>query len=187
MRRRGEDSTTFLDFLFLMVLVMLLLVNPKVPATKSDVPPPGNLVVTIVWPEGATDVDLWLVGPNEPRAVGYSNREGKDWSLLRDDLGTANDSLPVNSESAYSRAVPAGRYVVNLHCYRCHTGPVPVSVEVRTANMTGGVSRLLATTTVTLARHGQEVTAIAFDLDGTGAIVPGSASNVFTPLRAARS
>lgn len=180
--RRGDDSTTFLDFLFLLLLVIILLVNDPVPPTKADTPPPGNLVLTVVWPEGDTDCDLWVVGPGEPRPVGYSNKTGKEWSLLRDDLGNKNDSMPLNLENAYSRSVNAGRYIINLHLYR-GDGPITVNLEVRLSNMNGGKSSVLATTTVVLHQRGQEVTAIAFDLTADGKVVPGSMNNVFVPLR----
>lgn len=163
-----------------LVVILLLLVNP--PSQKSDVTPPGNLIVTIVWPEGDVDVDLWLIGPDEPRPIGYSNKSGKEWSLLRDDLGNKSDSMPLNLENAFSRAVKAGHYVFNLHLYR-GIGPIPVTVEIRVANMDGGQSRVLLTTKVNLAREGQEVTAVQFDLTSDGVIVPGSVNNVFSALR----
>jgi hypothetical protein len=178
--RRGDDSTTFLDFLFLMVLVMLLLVNPKVPPTKSDAPPPGHMVITIDWPVGNTDVDGWIKDPLEPRAIGYSRKTGKNWSLVRDDVGDTNDPTPMNRESYISRAAPAGHYVFNLHLFR-GAGPIEVWVEVRLFE--NGKSRVIATTKATLHRYGQEITVIAFDLDDKGKA--SGMNNVFQPLRSA--
>lgn len=167
-----------------LVVILLLLANP--PAAENNAPPPGNLIVSIVWPAGDTDVDLWLTSKGETRPVGYSNRTGAVWSLLRDDLGNKNDLTELNFENAYSRTVEAGHYVVNLHLFR-GPGPIEVTVEIRVANMGGGDSRALLTTKVTLHKTGQEITAVAFDLTADGAIVPGSVNSVFQPLRNARA
>lgn len=171
--------------LCLVGILVIFMAQMQIKAKKEDEgqPPPGNLVVTVVWPEGDNDVDLWTFGPGEETPVGFSHRDGKVWSLLRDDLGNIADSMPLNMENAYAREVKAGHYVFNLHCYRCHIGlPITAHVEIREANMTGGLSRSLLNTTVILSRHDEEITIVQFDLDDTGAIVPGSVSNVFTPL-----
>lgn len=167
-----------------LVVILLLLVNP--PTAENNAPPPGNLIVTAVWPAGDTDVDLWVTGEGEVRPVGYSNRTGKVFSLLRDDLGNKNDLTELNFENCYSRTVEPGHYVVNLHLYR-GVGPIEVTVEIRVANMGGGDSRALMTTKVVLHKTGQEITAVAFALDSKGSIVPGSVHNTFTPLRSARA
>lgn len=176
----GEDSTPFIDFLFLLVIALLLLVAVKVPPTKSDTPPPGNLTYMILWPDGPVDVDAWVYGPEEFRPVGFSNRSGKHWSLLRDDLGTTNDTMPANIEHMFARAIVPGHYVFNLMCFKCPTGPVPVSIEIGIVR--NGTSRVLLKTNVTLQFHGQELTVVQFDLREDGTIAPGSAHSVYTPL-----
>lgn len=178
-QRRADDNTTFLDFLFLLLLVIILLVNDPVPPTKALATPPGNLIVTIVWPEGDTDVDMWVWSEGEERPVGFSNRSGKFWSLLRDDLGTRNDTLPANLENAYSREIPKGRTVVNIHCFTCRVVPVPVSVEIAVVN--GGRSSVLLRTNLTLISNRQEMTVISFEM-ADGRMVPNSAHNVFFPM-----
>jgi hypothetical protein len=185
MRRRGHEDVAskdvylngFLTVAAALVLV-LQLINP--PTKEATATPPGNLSYMIVWPEGSVDVDEWVYGPGEERPVGFSNRSGKNWSLVRDDLGTANDSMPANIEHSYSRAIIAGHYVFNVQCYKCPTGPVPVSVEIGVVH--NGTSRVLLRTNVTLEFHGQELTVVQFDLTKDGTIVPGSAHSVFTPL-----
>lgn len=184
MRRRGHEDIASKDVYlngFALVAVvaylLLMLINP--PSQKSDQPPPGNLIVTIVWPEGPTDIDVWVWSEGEERPIGYSNRTGKFWSLLRDDLGTRNDTLPANIENAYSREIPSGRTVVNTHCFSCPSTPVTVAIEVAVVN--GGRSRILLRTNVTLHSNGQELTVVSFELRD-GAMVPGSAHNVFFPM-----
>jgi len=169
----------------LVALVIIVLPNINPPIIQEDAAKqPGNIIVSAAWPEGDTDVDLWLSAPGDKKPIGYSNRSGSVWNLLRDDLGTASDNTPFNYESAFSRGTPAGEYVVNLHCYRC-AGPTPVVVEVR-IGAPGQPSKPLKVETIVLAEQGAEVTAIRFRLDGDGKIVPGSVNKIFKALRAAK-
>jgi hypothetical protein len=163
----------FLMGLTALVIITLVAINPA--AKEDPAQLPGNLVATIVWPAGSTDVDLWVQAGND-RAVGYSFKSGRTWSLLRDDLGTANDDTPINMESAFTRGLPDGEYSINVRCYGCAKVPVPVSVEVRLAE--GGV---VWKGTVDLLKDKQERTAIRFRMAG-GLVVPGSDSQVFKQL-----
>lgn len=168
--------------------VVLLQVNPENKKEAEGQTPPGSVTVFITWPEGDVDVDLWVMGPGEMRPVGYSAANGVLWNLLRDDLGALPDLTKINMESAYSRGSPAGEYIINLHCYRCPVLPQKVNVEVGLSKAaTGGKgTKVLATATVDLMSNGQERTAMRFELDAAGALVPGSLNYVFTPLRAAQ-
>lgn len=160
------------------VMFILPSVNPV--STTDPIDPPGNLVASAAWPAGAIDVDLWVKSPGD-EAVGYSRKSGKVWSLLRDDLGTSNDSTPLNYESAFTRGLPDGEYIVNVRCYGCAgKTPVPVSVEVRLAT-----GELVWSGVVTLVSDKQEKTALRFVMRG-GKVVPGSASHVFREIRGAK-
>jgi hypothetical protein len=181
-RRRTGMPTLYVDFLFLMLLAFLILINPPTNPTEAIVDSPGNMMVTIAWPNGPIDVDLWVQGPGDDKGIGYSNRGGKTFNLLRDDLGSVGDSAPYNREDAFSRGLPEGEYVVNLHGYSLE-GPIPVSVEVRLANADGAT--LLVKTNVTL-RPKQELTVTRFRLNADGKVVNGSMGTVFKPLRSAK-
>ncbi|PDT79981.1 hypothetical protein CO676_30260 [Sinorhizobium sp. BJ1] len=158
------------------IMFVLPSINPPA-AAKDPIDIPGNLVATIVWPEGPTDVDLWVAGPSD-RAVGYSNKSGRIWSLLRDDLGTANDSTPINMESAFTRGLPDGEYVVNVRCFGCAGRvPVPVNVEIRLAD-----GAVVWRGFVDLVADKQERTALRWLMAG-GAVVVGSESQVFRDIR----
>lgn len=165
------------------VILMLPLLNPPTEDAKTD--PPGNLIVMIVWPTGPTDVDLWVDGPGEVRPVGYSNKAGKVWNLLRDDLGTQFDPTDINMENAFTRGVVPGEYTINLHAYRAPSVPVVVKVEVSVSPNVGSI-KVLATTTVKLTREGEEKTALRFRLRADGTVEPGSMHNVFRALRSAK-
>lgn len=162
-----------LGVLIFFILVLLAQINPPV---DPQIKPPGNLVASIAWPEGSIDVDLWVLAPDDD-PVGYRFKSGKVWSLLRDDLGTTNDSTPLNYESAFTRGLPDGEYIVNIRCYGCHGKvPVPVLVEVRLVE--GG---LIFQDVVNLIADKQERTAIRFKMHN-GKVVQGSESSVFSPL-----
>ena len=181
------SRTLFRDFLFLAMFVFVIMVVWMLPflnpvATDDDVEPPGNLIAYITWPEGATDVDLWVHGPGEPNPVGYSNKGGVLWNLLRDDLGMRPDATPINFENSYTRGILPGHYIINVHCYTCPVVPVKVHVEL-TIKVTDDKIEPLASTVVELQRNKEELTAIRFDLTSDGKIVPGSMNHVYQSLR----
>lgn len=184
--------TLFRDLLFLLLLCFMTITIWLLPMIQDEgkraegVTPPGNVTVMATWPPGDTDIDLWVTGPGELVPIGYSNKGGLLWNLLRDDLGAAPDATMLNFENAYTRGSPAGEYIVNLHCYRCPVVPQKVSVEVGSSK--GDASkgtRSIVTATVELKANGQERTAIRFRLDGAGDLVPGSLNTVYKPLRSA--
>lgn len=155
-----------------LVVVTLAAINPAVEAEQVD--QPGALVAIANWPAGGTDVDIYVTSPGD-NPVFYMRRSGKVWSLLRDDLGTANDATPINAEFATTRGLPDGEYAVNVHCYSCSSA-TPVFVEVRLAQ-----GSLVFRGTVDLVPR-QERTAVRFRVAG-GAVVVGSESSVFKKMR----
>jgi hypothetical protein len=182
----------FRDFLFLAVIGFVAMVQMMYPLIndpnkqEEDADPVGNIVVSVSWPVGDIDIDTWVFGPGETRPIGYSNRNGKVFSLIKDDLG--NPDADLNYESVISRGTPAGRYWVNLHAFRASTYPikVKVTVDVHTGDNGKGMKKIV-TTEVVLDHYGDERTAFSFELTDKGALVPGTTNNVFKPLRAANS
>jgi hypothetical protein len=191
-----EDSgTVFRDTImlalagFVSVVVLLLPhINPQAKqAEQVGDKAPGNVIVEIQWPDGIdADVDLWVEAPGD-RPVGYSNKAGKYFNLLRDDLGKPLDVTNLNYEVAYTRGTPGGDYIVNLHLYRAIATALPINVQV-VASLRAtaqGESQPLVTTTAPLFRVGQELTAIRFRLDSKGHLIPGSVNSIFKPIRSA--
>ncbi len=133
----GDGGTIFRDVIMLalmgfVVIVVLLLphINPSKKIETTELTPPGNVIVEIQWPDSMdTDVDLWVQGPGDV-PVGYSNKGGRLFNLLRDDLGASSDVTPINYENSYSRGIIEGEYIVNLHLYRDMSGMLPVKVIV---------------------------------------------------------
>lgn len=190
------ESTDFNGYLFRDILTIclaifvgfvgILLIQIKDAATVSaEIASPGSIMAMITWPEGNTDVDLWVDGPGEPTPIGYSNKGGVMWNLLRDDLGLMPDYTPLNFETAFTRGMPAGNYRVNVQCFRCPTMPVVVTLEVSLKDTLTSSVTMLASSTVTLNRDHEEKTGLAFALDADGAVVPDSMNTLFKPLRAA--
>lgn len=171
------------------VILILPHINPaKAKPRPEGMEPPGNVVVEIRWPDPVdADVDLWVMGPGDV-PVGYSNKGGRLFNLLRDDLGHRGDVSGLNYEVAYSRGIVAGEYVVNVHLYRDQSGklPVPVTVVASVKPSVGESARQIVATTIELGREGEERTAFRFRLDATGGLIAGSVHDFAMPLRARR-
>jgi hypothetical protein len=164
---------TFVQSAF--IFLALPQINPPA-AADPTIPPPGNIAVLACWPEGNTDVDLWATAPGEPVPVGYSNKSGRVWSLLRDDMGEVNDDGPTNCESMFARATPAGEYAINVHGYSLPFGAVTVHVEIAING------RLLVSRNMELQPK-QERTVLAWKMNDAGTVV--SHDEVYRPLRSA--
>jgi hypothetical protein len=172
-----------------MVILLLPHINPRGEEAKETTQPPGNVIVEVRWPDELdTDVDLWVEAPGDV-PVGYSNKGGTTFNLLRDDLGKRADATGLNYEVSYSRGIPAGEYTVNLHLYRNTAGVLPVPVTVVTSVKKSGKesARQLLASHVELGREGEELTVFRFRLNEDGDLVPGSVHSLQRKLRAWRS
>lgn len=187
-----DNGTVFRDVITLalcgfVAIVVLLLphINSKVTAKESEsAQQPGNVMVELRWPDEVdADIDLWVQAPGDI-PVGYSNKGGAYFNLLRDDLGKQLDATDLNYEVAYSRGIPAGEYAVNVHAYR-YAGPYPVPVRVVVSVRADNTSdsRQLLATKLELKRDGQELTAFRFRLNAKGELDEESVHNIYKPLR----
>ncbi|HSR71355.1 MAG TPA: hypothetical protein VLL72_03140 [Kiloniellales bacterium] len=187
----SSGDTVFRDVIFLalagfvaMVLLLLPHLNPPAKA-EQDAPAPGNVIVELAWPEQIdADVDLWVEAPGD-YPVGYSNKGGTFFNLLRDDLGEQSDVTPVNYEVSYSRGVPSGEYCVNVHLYRDLSGklPLPITVSVSVKPSPDKGAKRILFTKLELSHQGEERTAFRFRLDESGNLVPGSVHDTPRSLR----
>ena len=178
-------STVFRDVLMLALIGFVAMVIMLLPhlsrkhdeAMASQVP--GNVVVELHWPDDLpVDVDLWVKAPGDV-PVGFWNQGGHYFNLLRDDLGLEGDATGRNYEVSYSRGIPAGEYIVNVHMY----GPVPKGVRVPARVVVSvkpkyGELRQILETTIELTHKGQEETAFRFQLTADGELVPGSVNTL---------
>lgn len=164
---------------FVAMVVMLLPHLRKSEVEAQDHKAPGNVIVEMHWPsEQQVDVDLWVMGPDST-PVGFWNLGNQVFNLLRDDLGIEGDATNENYEVAYSRGIPAGEYIVNVHMY----GPVPpgmtvpvnIVVSVRTELE---ATRQILATQIKLTRRHQEETAYRFRLTSKGELIEDSVTTL---------
>lgn len=190
-----DTGTVFRDTITLalagfvaMVVLVLPHLNPKAASPTVVTEPPGNLIVEARWPDTIdADVDLWVQAPGET-PVGYSNKGGRTFNLLRDDRGFYGDPTELNYEMSFSRGLPKGEYIVNLHYYgvpnRAQVAPVPVIISVSSRSATTGLSTRLFNERITLDHLGAETTVVRFSVDEKGMVVDDSVNHIYKPLRA---
>jgi hypothetical protein len=191
-----EAGTVFRDVIMLalagfvaMVILLLPHLNPPGETAQENTQPPGNVIVEVRWPDDIDcDVDLWVEAPGDI-PVGYSNKGGVIFNLLRDDLGKRADATGMNYEVSYSRGIPAGEYTINVHLYRNTAGvlPVPVTVVTSVKKSSKESARQLLASNIELVREGEEITVYRFRLSEDGDLVPGSVHSLQRKLRTWRS
>jgi hypothetical protein len=191
-----DGDTVFRDVIMLalagfvaMVILLLPHLNPPGKAAEETTQPPGNVIVEVRWPDGLdSDVDLWVEAPGDV-PVGYSNKGGVIFNLLRDDLGKRADATGMNYEVSYSRGIPAGEYTVNIHLYRnaANVFPIPVTVVTSVKKSPKESARQVLASKIELIREGEELTVYRFRLSEDGSLVPGSVHSLQRNLRAWRA
>jgi len=164
---------------FVAMVIMLLPHITEAKKQTENSKAPGNVIIEMHWPSNLpVDVDLWVQAPGE-YPVGYWNKGGPSFNLLRDDLGSEGDATNENYEITYSRGIRAGEYIVNVHMY----GPlkagttVPVQIVVSVRKKYDSAEQILKTT-VRLERRNQEETAFRFKLTAEGDLVAGSVNTL---------
>lgn len=174
-RTREVEVDPFYDMLFNMLIafvfcfiVALLAMNPK--ALKAgDIPAKAEFIITVSWPDyNPNDLDTWVQDPNGD-LVWFRAREAGLMHLDRDDRGLANDTIvvngkqivnPLNQEVVTLRGIAPGEYTVNVQYYETKNGePVEATVSLVKVNPRAEV---VYYGTATLARKGDEVTALRF-------------------------
>jgi uncharacterized protein YfaP (DUF2135 family) len=83
--------------------------------------PPKDLRVTLTWDTPATDIDLWVTGPDGEK-VYYQNQQGKAGGSLDTDVTTG-----YGPETYTQARLQAGTYRVQAHYYG---GGIPTRVRV---------------------------------------------------------
>ena len=181
---------SLLGCLLVLLAIFLAIINEVKKETKTeDEKTPGNISVYVFWPDNLDlDIDTHLSAPGGEH-VWFAQLAGPTWNLLRDDTGMPSSIAgrdPRNFENAYSRGIPAGEYIINVHSYRGKPDmyPVQIEVEVRiTADVTKGKSaQKIVSQKVTLYRTGEEATAVRFRIDDDMTLVPGSVNHVFKSI-----
>lgn len=151
-------------FVVILFIVLGHINPPTVEASLEEIESPGSVVVEATWQPGLdADVDLWVKAPGD-MPVGYSNKGGIYFNLLRDDLGKKADSTDINYEVSFTRGMPDGEYIVNLHMYSNRTNNWPIIVDVwasRKQSANGPIKKIFQTR-VSLKQQAEEITAFRF-------------------------
>jgi hypothetical protein len=187
------NGTVFRDVItlalcgFVAVVILLLPhLNPKQEAKAAVASTvPGNVMIEARWADELdSDIDLWVQAPGDV-PVGYSNKSGVIFNLLRDDLGRNADPTQLNYEVSYSRGVPPGEYAVNLHMYRnkSKVSPVKVTVVTSVKKPNSESAKQILTSSVDLMAENQETTVYRFKLTEAGELVQGNVNSLPKPLR----
>lgn len=177
--------TLVLQHIWLFLILLLPFIDPPGQKAASAAPPPGDVTVEVFWGDNIqADVDLWVQAPGD-MPVGYSNKGGLVFNLLRDDLGAYMDATQRNFEVSYTRGLIPGDYTVNLHLYRARHADLPIHcrVVVSTRSDPESSAKQILLSEVDLRREGQELTVFRFKLAKHGELVPGSVYAVHKPLR----
>ena len=187
-----ENDVVFRDVILLaltgfisMVILLIPFVNPPTEEESSSTPP-GNVIVELFWDNKRdVDIDLWVQAPDDI-PVGYSNKGGLFFNLLRDDLGIYKDNSPVNYEVSYSRGISKGVYVANVHLYREDKSPFqPIIAEllISVVDPDNNKRRQILKTSKKLEEVGKEITVFQFELDKKGKLNKNTINNEYVMLR----
>ena len=111
-------------------------INDPKTSNKEEVPKvAGDMFVSLQWPPGDCDVDLWVHDDQSNVAVGYSNKLSSVFNHLKDDLGATGDPYGAltNVENSITRKLIDGQYTINAHLFNPKTCdlPIEVTLEVR--------------------------------------------------------
>ena len=188
----NENDVVFRDVILLaltgfisMVILLIPFVNPPTEEESSSTPP-GNVIVELFWDDKRdVDIDLWVQAPDDI-PVGYSNKGGLFFNLLRDDLGIYKDNSPVNYEVSYSRGISDGVYIANVHLYREDKAPFkPIIAEllVSVVDPDSNKRKQILKTSKKLEEIGKEITVFQFELDKKGKLNKNSINNKYVMLR----
>lgn len=171
----------------LIALLVILMSQDQKKANEETDKNTGNIRVEILWPnEMDVDIDLWCKAPGDI-PVGYSNKGGLVFNLVRDDLGLIMDTTGMNYEVMFARGNPPGEYICNVHWYS-NTAKVPrVPVRMIITYRRDDKARLQADqvidTTVNLLRVGEEVTMARWTLNAERLLMKDSINAAYYPLR----
>jgi hypothetical protein len=167
-RARGSRRwSTRADFLScLLVVFAAVAVTARPPQVKTY----GAYAVTLSWPAGNNDVDLYVRDP--AGAICYFRDTQVDqMQLEHDDLGKMATSYGRGRKhverTALRRTMP-GQYVVNTLLFSRATGTAPIAVSAELWSLQGD-DRMLKARTVYLAHAGDERTPFRFTVDSSGA------------------
>jgi hypothetical protein len=181
---QSDDGTfvPFTDILFnallgfsVMLFIAFALIRPDAKSGEVDVK--AEFIITVTWPDNdPDDIDTYVEDPLGD-IVWYHSLQKGFMNLDRDDRGNYLDEItvngkkvtfPLNQETVSIRRNVPGEYIVNVYRFTDPSGrPVPVTIKVEKINPKVSV---VYYDTLTLAKKGDEKTALRFSIDASGAV-----------------
>src|SRR5580693_3899572 len=169
------------DLLLCILAVVIVAVAPT-KARVDGVKPKAEFLITADWRvELDSDVDLWIVGP-EQKPIFYGSREVGCASLDRDSLGYSTSQITLadgslaqsesNKETATIRCIAPGHYDVGVNLYsdrELAKGATSIPVRIEITGLNPQVTTLSAKD-VALVRVGQTISVASFVLGPEGKI-----------------
>ena len=171
------DMAMGLIFVFLAVILISTMDEPKKAIVEAPVPK-AEFLVALNWDdESRDDVDLYVRSPDK-NVVFFSRRQTPLMFLDADNLGMNNNidmpdgsvsAVPTRREVVTIRAIMPGEYVVNAHFYKKNSPPGTLTHLVMT------VTKLNPFAEVTRAQavfdtQGQEQTLANFTVEPDGKV-----------------
>lgn len=173
--------TLLIAFMAMSVLALIIVAKTETSSSSNQ----GNILVELVWEKNAdADIDLWVQSPGDT-AVGYSNKHGVTFNLLRDDMGRTHDPSSRNQEIAVGRGLKPGSYIVNIYYFGAPGHgevPRPIRCDIKITLVANDKARVIAQEQIILTMREEERTAVRFTLDHEGSVVPGSINKIYKPI-----
>lgn len=171
------DMAMGVIFVFLAVIMISTVEEPKKATTEAPIPK-AEFLVTLEWDDGSQDdIDLYLRDPSG--AVTYfSNRQTALAFLDADNLGVSGNSVSMPDGSSVSvftrrevitiRAIVPGEYVANAHFYKRHGADKPNHLKLTIVKI-NPFSEITRATAV-FDTQGQEQTLANFTVAPDGSV-----------------
>ena len=167
MRWRALPAFAAIDFLSCMLVVFVAVaLTSRPPEVKTY----GSYAVSVKWPGGPNDVDLYVRDPTGAICY-FRDMQVDQMQLEHDDLGTQSTGYGrgrPNVERTVLRGTTPGQYVVDTHLFSRAVGTAPIPVSVELWDLQGN-DRLLKSRTVYVSHTGDERTPFRFTVDAAGA------------------
>jgi hypothetical protein len=182
-RQASGIPAPFLDmamgviFVFLAVIMISTVDEPKKSVTEAPVPK-AEFLVQLSWDDNSQDdIDLYVRSPDK-NVVYFSRRQTPLMFLDADNLGLNNaldmpdgsiSQVPTRREVVTVRAIMPGEYVVNSHFYKKNSPPGTVDHLVMTVTKLNPFAEVTRAETV-LDTQGQEQTLANFTVEPDGKV-----------------
>ena len=171
------DMAMGVIFVFLAVIMISTVDEPKKSVTEAPVPK-AEFLIELSWDDNSQDdIDLYVRSPDN-NVVYFSRRQTPLMFLDADNLGMNNSvdmpdgtvsSVPTRREVVTVRAIMPGEYVVNAHFYKKNSPPGMVDHLVMAVTKLNPFAEITRAQT-TFDTQGQEKTLANFTVEPNGKV-----------------